>query len=94
MKRATTKLGKEANQLLAEAKEQFTKAELLSPGSGAYSLACWSALHNEEEQCKHWLYKSHTLGMLPSCQHLSNDPDLHNVRSCIWFKEFLFSVCS
>jgi len=86
---AVTKSGEEADRLFSLAGEKLIKVESLLPGSGAYNLACWNALRGEESQCQRWLEKSKKLGLLPSREHLMNDPDLESVRKCEWFTTFL-----
>ncbi|MFQ5796876.1 MAG: hypothetical protein ACE5JP_17785 [Candidatus Bipolaricaulia bacterium] len=86
---ARTKAGEEANLLLAQAKEKSLRAEDIKPGSGAYNLACVSALEGDEAGCREWLEKSQKLGTLPDREHLMSDPDLESVRESEWFKKLV-----
>jgi len=86
---ARTKTGEEADRLFILAKEKLSGAEAISPGSGAYDLACVSALQGAEAECRDWLEKSRQSGELPAREHLEKDSDLDSVHGCEWFKEFL-----
>ncbi len=90
---ARLKEGEEAEAYFAQAREKLELAEAQSPGSGAYNLACVSALQGREEECRRWLEKSHESGRLPGCEHLRGDSDLDRVRDRDWFKNFISEVC-
>ena len=81
--------GEDEDRLFAESKKKFLSAESISPGSGAYNLACLCALQNEENECREWLEKCLKLGQLPTYEHMAKDPDLDSVREQEWFKAFL-----
>jgi len=65
------------------------KAELISPGSATYNIACWCAIRGQEDECKEWLEKCLGLVVMPSRQHLEKDQDLERVRERPWFKAIL-----
>jgi len=86
---AYTKEDPEKRQLLQTAHEKCASAEKLSPGSGAYNLACISALQGRADDCRTWLQTAKTHGKLPKKSHLLNDTDLTSVRDLDWFSSFL-----
>jgi len=86
---AKQKTGEEADRLFAQAGEKLLRTESLTPGKGAYNLACLSALQGHIDECKKWLLKSIELGSLPSKQHLLEDLDLKRVRGLDWFQKLL-----
>lgn len=86
---AYTKEDPEKRQLLQTAHEKCASAEKLSPGSGAYNLACISALQGRADDCRTWLQTAKTHGKLPKKSHLLNDTDLTSVRDLDWFTSFL-----
>ena len=90
---AQQKSGDEANGLFKLAREKLIESESLSPGSGAYNLACFSALKQPEE-CRRWLFESLKHHAIPSKQHLLSDPDLESIRDLDWFEELLSQVPS
>ena len=91
---AKQKSGDEANGLFKLAREKLIESESLSPGSGAYNLACLSALQQQPEECRRWLFESLKHHAIPSKQHLLSDPDHESIRDLDWFKELLSQVPS
>jgi hypothetical protein len=91
---AKQKSGDEANGLFKLAREKLIESESLSPGSGTYNLACFSALQQQPEECRRWLFESLKHHAIPSKQHLLSDPDLESIRDLDWFKELLSQVPS
>ncbi len=89
LEQAKRKAAEDAESLFADAKDKLLRAEAISPGSGAYNLACVSALRGDESECQTWLEKGDQTGTLPPRTHLANDPDLDKVREAGWFKGFL-----
>jgi hypothetical protein len=87
--RTRLKEGEEAERLLAQAREKLLGAEAIRPGSGAYSLACLSALQGDEAGCREWIEKSRELSALPRREWMMEDPDLDSVRQCEWFRRLL-----
>ena len=86
---AKTKTGEEADGLFTRAFERLSEAEALRPGSGAYNLACLSALRADGASSRRWLEKGLELGTLPSRGHLMKDADLDSVRGAGWFTKLL-----
>ncbi|MFB3131599.1 MAG: hypothetical protein ACE10K_03670 [Rhodothermales bacterium] len=81
--------GEEEDRFFDEAREKVLTAEDIKEGSGAYNLACLSALHGEDEEAQRWLEKARAQGTLPNRTHLLQDADLDGVRDKPWFQEFL-----
>ncbi len=94
LERAKQKSGAEADRLFKLAAEKLMESEAISLGSGAYNLACISALQHQPEECRRWLLESLKHQTIPSRQHLLSDPDLESVRDLDWFKELLSKVPS
>jgi len=89
---AKTKKGDDAENLLSKAKEKMLQADEIKKGSGAYNLACISALLNDEAACREWLNIAYELKLLPELEHLNSDFDLDSVRDNNWFKEIIANV--
>jgi tetratricopeptide (TPR) repeat protein len=88
---AKNKKGKVRQQLLAEKKEKCLKAESIKTGSGAYALACISALAGDKTQCQKWLKICEQADMLPPRKRVMSDTDLESVRNEEWFKQISWS---
>ena len=86
---AEGKSKEETEDLLRQAEEHARKAESLAPGAATYNLACIEARKRNEDSCRAWLIKCKEFGMLPSREHLLQDPDLSSVRQLDWFQSFL-----
>lgn len=71
------------------AREKCLRAEQIRKGSGAYNLACISALMEAVEDCRTWLTVARETGTLPTADHLSHDSDLDSVRALPWFADFV-----
>ncbi len=84
-----TKEGTEAQELYSEAREKLLAAESIVTGSGAFNLACISALQDHPDECREWLQKGLEADELPSLAHLEIETDLDSVRDLPWFKDFL-----
>ena len=65
------------------------QAENIKKGSGAYNLACISALQHDESACREWLELAYELNSIPEPEHLNTDSDLDNVRETDWFKKIV-----
>ena len=89
---AKTKEGDDAESLLSKAKEKMLQADEIKKGSGAYNLACISALLNDEAACREWLNLAYELKTLPELEHLNSDFDLDSVSDTNWFKEIIANV--
>jgi tetratricopeptide (TPR) repeat protein len=87
--RAKLTSGTAAEVLLREAEEKYAQAEEISPGKGAYNMACIRALQGDAEGARQWLQASADAGLLPSVEHLGADADLDSLRASGWFQEFL-----
>jgi tetratricopeptide (TPR) repeat protein len=72
--------------------DKLHQAEVISPGSGSYNLACIAALRGRVEECRKWLENGPSHGKIPRRNHLENDPDLSAVRTQSWFQTFLEKV--
>lgn len=81
------------NSLIKEAHDYLTKAENITPGNGAYNLACIAALTDKKEECLTWLEKAYTLKKLPSCEEIQNENDFISLHDSEEFKKFLAKVC-
>lgn len=86
---ARTKSGAEAEALLAEAETKLRQAEALTPGGGAYNLACVAALSDRADDCRSWLETARQNRRLPDRAHLEADHDLDPVRDLGWFQALL-----
>ncbi|MGP8329113.1 MAG: TPR end-of-group domain-containing protein [Methanosarcinaceae archaeon] len=86
---ANTKSGRDTDDLLFKAKEKILQAEDIKKGSGAYNLACISALQNDEPACQKWLELAYKLNSIPESKHLNSDSDLDDVRETDWFKKIV-----
>ncbi|MCX6831874.1 MAG: hypothetical protein NT028_07015 [candidate division Zixibacteria bacterium] len=86
---AKTKTGEKRNELLTAAEDKCNQAESLSPGSGAYNLACVASLRGRPDECRKWLEISREAGELPRKEKLKKDIDLDPVRELDWFKAFM-----
>ena len=89
---AKMKEGEEAQQLLSESRTKLLLAEQIKTGSGAYNLACISALLNDDESCRKWLELSYESESIPDVEHLNSDSDLDNVRETSWFREIIANM--
>ena len=88
---AKNKKGKVRQQLLTEKKEKCLKAESIKTGSGAYALACISALAGDKTQCQKWLEICEQADMLPPRKRVMSDTDLDSIRNEEWFKQISWS---
>ena len=79
----------ERRATLSDADDAARRAERLSPGAGAYNLACIAALRDDPEECERWLRAALRHGTLPGEAHLLADADLASVRDAPWFRAFL-----
>ena len=86
---AKTKQREDADRLYELADHKLREAEALQPGSAAYNLACLASINHKELKAREWLEIAKEKGTLPASEHLVNDTDLDNVRSCSWFQDFL-----
>jgi len=86
---AKRKNGKEFERVLEQAREKALRAESISEGSGAYNLACVSALRGEGVEAQKWLEKAQEHGTLPDQEHLEKDSGLDSVREREWFRDIL-----
>ena len=89
---AKTKEGDDAVNLLFRAKEKMLQAEETKKGSGAYNIACISALLNDDVACRKWLKLAYEFKSLPKLEHLKGDFDLDSVRDTNWFKEIVANM--
>jgi tetratricopeptide (TPR) repeat protein len=76
----------EYDDMLKQANEMCLKAESLRRGSGAYNLACVSALRGDKDGCRKWLNVRKENGTLPTREYAMKDSDLASVRGEEWFK--------
>lgn len=81
--------GEQRDELLARASEKLKAAEELSPGAGAYNLACIMILKNEEMEARKWLDRAAEFNRLPAERVLKSDEDLDAVRNAKWFPAVL-----
>ena len=83
----------QARTLFLEGRDKATRAERIAAGTGAYNLACISALLGEPQECRRWLGVAQEHKTIPGCEHLRTDEDLDPVREEPWFQEILATVC-
>jgi len=83
---AQLKGGKDAGDLVNQAEEKCLKVESITPGKGAYNLACVYARRGNEDKCQEWLKVSEKAGALATREHAMADDDLKSVRDKDWFK--------
>lgn len=86
---AKQKATPEKSSLMKQAEEVLRVADMISPGVGAYDLACIAAQEEDEIVCMKWLERSKKYGTLPDPQYIATDEFFHKVRNCERFKEFL-----
>ena len=91
VEQAKTKHGEEARQLLNKARGMAHRAEEISPGSGAYNLACLSALVGDPADAVQWLRLALQHGKT-NLHQIESDPDFNPVRDHPLFKDFLESL--
>jgi hypothetical protein len=84
-----TEAADERSELLRLAREKYLEADAISPGVGAYNVACTHSLEGDGEACRTWLQKAKAAKILPDCEQLLGDMDLDAVRGEAWFREFL-----
>lgn len=89
---ARTKPGEEAHELFDLAEDKLHQAEVISPGSGSYNLACIAALRGRTQECRKWLEDGSILGRIPRRSRLESDPDMAAVRGEAWFRMFLEKI--
>nr|QXF14455.1 photosystem I assembly protein Ycf3 [uncultured bacterium] len=78
----------QAERYLQEAKDALLTAEKIEPNN-VYNLACCYSLTKQTDECKQKLLTCLSANTLPNKQHLTEDPDLDNVRHLDWFSELL-----
>jgi hypothetical protein len=81
--------GEERDILLVEAKDALFKAEQVSPGSGAWKIACLNAHAGKGKLCLEWLERASAKGSLPSKEEIAREPAFAKVRKHKWFRQFL-----
>ena len=90
---STLKAGKEANRrcsLLIGAGCSVKAGIPLANSFVDYIKQNHHAAYNHKElKAREWLELAKEKGTLPASEHLVNDTDLDNVRSCSWFQDFL-----
>ncbi|NUO80213.1 hypothetical protein HUU05_09065 [candidate division KSB1 bacterium] len=86
---AQSKLTSEKMQLMKTAEEKLRMAEMISPGIGAYDLACIAAQTGDEALCKKWLEVSRKYDTLPALRAIEEDVSFVNVRDSDWFRVLL-----
>jgi hypothetical protein len=94
LEQAEARPGAEASRLFRQAQKKLLAAETLVPGSGAYNLACMSAVLGDETACRQWLEKSRRSGQLPVLEFIRQDPDLKKYRKKRWLQKLLASLNS
>ena len=92
LNQARTKDPVKEGELLNIARQKCIQAESISPGAGAYHLACIASRERDEKACQMWLEKSRNAGLLPNQDHLIADSDLENVQNSLWHKAFIDSL--
>lgn len=70
----------------------FQEANRIQSGSASYNLACIYALRNDQEACLSSLEDSRDHGSLPSVDDILGDSDLDNMKSHLWFIDFVESL--
>jgi tetratricopeptide (TPR) repeat protein len=75
--------------LLDEAEKVQLVAEAMSPGIGAYNLACIYAWRNRPGECVAWLEQARKFGRLPAQSYVKGDPFLGLVAKSDEFTQWL-----
>jgi|GEM_PF-4528484 len=83
--------GEQKLKFLQASHDKGLVAEALSPGSGAYNLACVSACKLHFEDTKKWLEIAATTGQIVNKEEAYADEDLLAVHSEPWFEHLAFS---
>ncbi|MEM8559667.1 MAG: hypothetical protein AAGG50_17745 [Bacteroidota bacterium] len=83
-----------ARERTEEAAGILQRALKLNEDASAYNYACAMACLKRHEEAERWLRHSHTVGTLPSCEHIRGDSDFDGVRDSDWFVAFMDEVCS
>ena len=90
---AQAEQGEAASALYKQAIEKLSAGERITPGSGAYNLACAHARLADPVAAAGWLVLSHSLGQnWPGCAHALADPDFALVKDSPEFQAALASI--
>jgi tetratricopeptide (TPR) repeat protein len=89
---AKTKAGEEADLLFREARKILRKAESVSPGSGAYNLACVAALEGDPGEAIRWLRAYVGAGERLTRTRLRADGDFDSIRNQAEWASFVESL--
>ena len=92
LEQAKRSSGVSTEKLFTQAKQRFLRCEKITPGKGAYNIACVNALQGNEVQAREWLEKSLRHKTIPNRQHLESDSDLNSIRDFMWFNEILSQI--
>lgn len=79
----------ESDQFFRDAEYKFQLTVRLGNAQTFYYLACLYSLQGECEKGMYFLEKARALDALPSTEELLNDDWLDNLRSTVYFQEFL-----
>jgi hypothetical protein len=79
-------------ELLERAKQEAEQANAITPGSGAYNLACIAAELGDGEAVERWLVLSSEYGQVPSLSHILRDGDFEAIQGEPWFRTLLESI--
>jgi len=79
--------GHHVRGLFAAAAGFALELESVSPGLGAYNLACIAALRGDERGCREWLQADQRRHADSTRAWVDSDTDLDPVRSSEWFKK-------
>jgi hypothetical protein len=86
---AGTDAQEDAATLIREARSVLLRVEQVSPGRGAYDLACLSSRNGRLADARHWLEKAKKYGELPDISDVVTDTDLVPLHSTQWFWDFV-----
>lgn len=81
--------GEHKDVLFSEARDALLLAEHITPGSGAWTLACISARVGSEALCERWLQRAVKRGMMPSKAEIKSSPYMVNVIRKAWFEKII-----
>ncbi len=81
--------GHERETLYLEAKDSLLRTETLSPGRGAWLMACLNVRMGSPALAQKWLERAHSAGALPARADIVGSAYMTGLRGHAWFEEFV-----